>query len=152
MDPPEIRIDFFRGVQNSSLVGFNQLLVVAVTSWLLLGCYYDRADHLYGQGGTSDGGGVVLPCDTTLVVSFAGDLLPILDTHCNNCHSATAPDGGLDLTSHAGVSQSGNVGSLVSRLRLPMSDVGSMPRNGMPLPECNIVLFELWIAQGAPNN
>jgi len=56
------------------------------------------------------------------------------------------------LTSHEGVSQSGNVGSLVSRLRLPMSDLGSMPRNGVPLPECDIVLFELWIAQGAPNN
>lgn len=149
-----MRGDYFRGMQNSSLVGFNQLLVVAVTLWLLSGCYYDRADHLYGQGGASDGGGGggVMPCDTTLVVSFAGNLLPILDTHCNNCHSATAPDGGLDLTSHEGVSQSGNVGSLVSRLRLPMSDLGSMPQNGVPLPECDIVLFELWIAQGAPNN
>ena len=139
-------------MQNSSLVGFNQLLVVAVTLWLLSGCYYDRADHYYGQGGASDGGGGVMPCDSTLVVCCAGNLWPILDTHCNNCHSATAPDGGLDLTSHEGVSQSGNVGSLVSRLRLPMSDLGSMPRNGVPLPECDIVLFELWIAQGAPNN
>lgn len=148
-----MRGDDFRDMKNSSSrIGFNQLFLVAVTLWFLSGCYYDRADHLYGQGGTSGGGGAVMPCDTTVVVSFAGDLLPILDSHCNNCHSAAAPDGGLDLTSHASVSQSGNAGSLVSRLRLPMSDVGSMPRNGAPLPECDIVLFELWIAQGAPNN
>lgn len=96
--------------------------------------------------------GPVGPCDTAMVVSFTGDLTPILAASCTPCHSGGSPEGGLDLTLHSSVAQSGTDGNLVERMRLPMTDVGFMPRNGAPLPECDIVLFESWIAQGALDN
>ena len=37
------------------------------------------------------------PCEITTAISYAGDILPILDTHCNGCHSGGAPSAGLDL-------------------------------------------------------
>ena len=33
--------------------------------------------------------GLLNPCVELEVVSFAGDVLPLLDTHCNACHSAS---------------------------------------------------------------
>ena len=54
-----------------------------------------------------------LPCDDVGIVSFAGDLLPLLDVHCTGCHSGGAPSAGLDLSSHDRVAESTLEGSLL---------------------------------------
>ena len=92
------------------------------------------------------------PCETTTAVSFAGDILPLLDSHCNGCHSGGAPSAGLDLTAHSTVAQSALTGILLERLRLPATNIRMMPLGGQPLPECDIVLFESWASAGAPQN
>lgn len=91
-------------------------------------------------------------CDIQTPVSFAGDILPLLDVHCNGCHAGGSPSGGLNLTAHEGAAESSLEGSLIERLRLPADNIKMMPLNGTPLPECDIVLFESWVADGAPNN
>lgn len=92
------------------------------------------------------------PCNVSTTVSFAGDILPVLDAHCIGCHSGGAPSAGLDLSSHPAVAQSTLEGSLLERLRLPASNIRMMPLGGEPLPECDIALFESWDSAGAPDN
>ena len=36
---------------------------------------------------------------------------------------------------------------LIERLRLPADNIKMMPLNGTPLPECDIFLFESWVAK-----
>ena len=110
-------------------------------AWGLGGCYYDVRDELYGPA---------VDCDTT-VVSYSGDLVPLLELKCNSegCHG-----GGVspDLTTHASVAQSSTEGSLLERIRKPESDPRFMPKGDTPLEECDVQLFERWVADGAPNN
>jgi len=110
--------------------------------WGVSGCYYDVRDELYGSA---------VDCDTTTVVSFSGDLVPLLDLNCNSsaCHGGGASP---DLTTHAGVAQSSTEGSLLERIRKMPGDPALMPKNGNPLPECDLRLFERWVEDGAPNN
>lgn len=91
------------------------------------------------------------PCAALEVVSFAGDILPLLDNHCNACHSASGGSG-LNLTDYDDVAESALEGSLIERLKLPESNIQLMPQGGPPLPECDIALFEAWADNGAPNN
>ena len=93
-----------------------------------------------------------LPCGNISGVSFAGDVLPLLDLHCNGCHSGGSPSAGLNLENHASVAQSVLEGSLLERLNLPQTDIQMMPQFGNPLPECDIALFEVWASEEAPNN
>ena len=93
-----------------------------------------------------------LPCGDIADVSFAGDVLPLLDVHCNGCHSGGSPSAGLNLENHASVAQSVLEGSLLERLNLPQTNIRMMPLNGNPLPACDIALFEVWASEGAPNN
>lgn len=93
-----------------------------------------------------------LPCGDLSGVSFAGDVLPLLDVHCNGCHSGGSPSAGLNLENHASVAQSVLEGSLLERLNLPQTNIRMMPLNGNPLPACDIALFEVWALEGAPNN
>lgn len=111
-------------------------------TWAFAGCYYDVRDNLYGPA---------VDCDTLATVSFSGDIVPLLDLHCNSgsCHGGgTNPN----LTTHAGVAQSATEGSLLTRIRKPAEDPLVMPKNGTPLPECDLRLFEQWVAEGATNN
>lgn len=112
----------------------SKLAVVAV----LAGCTYET-------------GPLQSPCVELEVVSFAGDILPLLDTHCNACHSASGGSG-LNLTAYDDVAESALEGSLIGRLKLPESNIQLMPQGGPPLPECDIALFEAWANNGAPNN
>ena len=111
-------------------------------AWGLGGCYYDVRDELYGPA---------VDCDTTVAVSYSADLVPLLELNCNSgaCHGGGASP---DLTTHASVAQSSTEGSLLERIRKMPSDPALMPKNGNPLPECDLRLFERWVANGAPNN
>ena len=110
-------------------------------TWGLGGCYYDVRDELYGPA---------VDCDSTVAVSYAADLVPLLEAQCIACHG----NGGSspDLSTHSGVAQSSTEGSLLERIRKPQSDPMLMPKNGPPLQECDLRLFERWVADGAPNN
>lgn len=117
-------------------------LALLVGTWSIGGCYYDVREELYGPA---------VDCDTTVAVSYSADLVPLLEMNCNSavCHGGvTSPD----LTTHAGVAQSSTEGSLLERIRKLPGDPGLMPKNGTPLPECDLRLFERWVADGAPNN
>lgn len=114
-------------------------LAVGIGIAVVDGCTYDVAPPS-------------LPCGDISGVSFAGDILPLLDAHCNGCHSGGSPSAGLNLENHTSVAQSVLEGSLLDRINLPQTNVRMMPLSGNPLPVCDIVLFEVWALEGAPNN
>ncbi len=117
-------------------------LALLAGTWGIGGCYYDVREELYGPP---------VDCDTTAAVSYSADLVPLLELNCNSgaCHGGGASP---DLTTHAGLAQSATEGSLLVRIRKSNGDPGLMPKNGNPLPECDLRLFERWVADGAPNN
>lgn len=89
-------------------------------------------------------------CDTT-AVTYSGSLLPLLNTTCVACHSGASPDGGVDLTTHANVVSAISYSNLMASIE-HVAGAQAMPPAGNALSACQVQLFELWIADGMPNN
>ena len=89
-------------------------------------------------------------CDT-LDITYSQQIFPLIQNKCLGCHSGNNPGGGLNFSAHAGIQGPALDGSLLGALR---HDPGytAMPLNGNRLSDCDIQLFEIWIAEGAPEN
>jgi hypothetical protein len=95
-------------------------------------------------------------------LSFAVDVLPILQANCVACHSAGNSSGGLDLSNFSALMAGGNSGAgvvpensaaslLVDRLTTDEVNI-RMPLFGSPLSQESISLIEEWIDDGALDN
>ena len=114
-----------------------------------LGCYNDKYDKLYVTPTT-------VVCDTT-AMSFANDILPILNTNCNiagGCHDAAGQStSGFNFTSYAGVQTESTTATMVNDINgTPGSRDHAMPLNLPKIAECDIDKITAWINQGAKNN
>ncbi len=83
-----------------------------------------------------------LNCDTT--ISFANQILPLVENNCISCHSAG--EAGYTLTNHSNISA--NAEDMLSSMK---GILKLMPQDGA-LPDSLIDQFECWINQGKPNN
>lgn len=83
--------------------------------------------------------------------SFSVNLFPIVQLHCQGCHSGSQPDGGISLTNYTQVKAVADNGLLMSALN---GTNGSplMPYNTLGLPDCYKSQFQTWVDAGAPNN
>lgn len=96
--------------------------------------------------------------DPTLI-SFSGEIAPILSARCGNCHGSDNPRGRLDLTSFATMKRGGQNGVLLvpkqaqrslMMLRLVTQDAQArMPKNGNALDRPELEKIYTWINQGA---
>ncbi len=111
-----------------------------IEKWILQGAMNNSCDN------SSTGN----ECDTS-IVSFAGDIMPILNTNCVTCHSGSNLNGGVNLSNHAGVSQVARSGKLSGVVGWKTGFI-MMPLGGNQLPECNVSTIDAWINQGAMNN
>ena len=124
---------------------------ILVTICALLGmcfvfsCSSDSEEDLYPESF----------CNTdTLTVSFATDIVPVLETSCYACHSlANGPNngGGIILEGHANVFIYADNGSLFGSINHD-ADYTAMPLGGAKLEACTIAKVEKWIADGALDN
>lgn len=90
------------------------------------------------------------PCDTANI-SYAQDIVPIISSRCQSCHSGPAASGGLDLTSFGilqTVALNGDLYSAVSQ----DGSVTPMPYLSNPIPQCEIDKIHAWVQAGAPQN
>ncbi len=105
---------------------------------------------------------IKISCEPPETVSFAQDIMPILNASCNlsGCHSGSSPEGNLDLSPVNAYLQltTGSAGYVdtvnpeFSVLTASMRSVSSpMPPSGN-LDDCSIELVMKWIEQKAPNN
>ncbi|RIK83388.1 MAG: hypothetical protein DCC67_05990 [Planctomycetota bacterium] len=95
-------------------------------------------------------------------VSYARDVLPILRANCQGCHQAARQEGGVDLTSQAGVlgeSESGlavvapgdvEASELLAQITPDGAGSALMPKDGPPLKPDEVETIRRWIAEGAP--
>jgi hypothetical protein len=91
--------------------------------------------------------------------SFAGDIAPIVQAKCMNCHSANNPRANLNLSNFAGWKQGGQSGpllqignparSLLIAKLTATNDQQRMPRNAAALSADEIRLIGKWIEMGA---
>lgn len=91
-------------------------------------------------------------------ISFANDILPILESRCINCHGGQRTSEGLDMKSYEALmagSQNGSVitpGDAASSSFITLSAEGKMPKRGPKLTPAEVQLLTDWVNTGAPNN
>jgi uncharacterized membrane protein len=91
-------------------------------------------------------------------VSFANDVLPIIQSRCINCHGGERTQEGLSLKSHAELmagSDNGTVvtpGDAANSLLVELVAAQKMPKRGPKLTPPQVQLITDWVNQGALNN
>lgn len=78
---------------------------------------------------------------TTSVVSFATQVMPILQSRCTPCHGSSSPAAGISITNY----------TTVSRLSNSQIDNSSM-YSKLGTTAAEITTIKAWIAAGRPNN
>lgn len=109
-------------------------------------CYYDNFAELnpgVGLGGCND---------TTGTITFASNVLPIMQQNCgtNNpaCHQNNSSTGFYELGTKAGVDVAIADGKFLASIK-HLSGASAMPKNGGKLDDCSIAVIEKWIATGS---
>jgi uncharacterized membrane protein len=91
-------------------------------------------------------------------VSFANDVMPIIQSRCIGCHGGDRTEEGLDMKTHAGIlvgSDNGPVitpGDAVNSLLVELVATQKMPKRGPKLTPPQVQLLTDWVNQGAPDN
>ena len=91
-------------------------------------------------------------------VSFASEILPIIQSRCINCHGGDRIEEGLSMNTHAEImagSENGAIlvpGDAASSLIVEMVASGDMPKRGPKLTPPQVELIADWINQGALDN
>ena len=132
----------------SIIKSLSKFCFLATFSLIFLGgCYYDNFNELHPNVST-------LPCDTTHVMSFANDIVPILNNSCgtnNSCHSSVNTSH-LNLSTYAGVDNVATNGQLVSCVTWD-GTIEAMPKgSSTPISVCDQTKIKKWVAAGALNN
>lgn len=83
-------------------------------------------------------------CDT-VDVSYANEILPMIDAYCISCHPTY-------LGSYENVSDSVTSSNIIVRIQLELDNDSLMPQGGPSLTDCQIDKFKSWVNQGAQNN
>ena len=109
-----------------------------IATWILQGAENLECD--------SNAGG----CDTNNI-SFSDFVKPLLETHCQGCHSGASPSGGIDLTTHSNIAVYANNGKLFGSID-HQSGFQAMPQGAAKLDDCTIDKIKSWIDAGALNN
>jgi hypothetical protein len=129
------------------------LLTGALSIAVLLnlgGCYYDNYEELHPELLLNTG-----QCDTSGVISYSANIVPILKSNCgsnNSCHNSTGAGGGVILDNYNDVKSSVNGGRLWSAIVWD-GNAAQMPKNSSAqIKACYMAQIYKWINSGAPNN
>jgi hypothetical protein len=88
-------------------------------------------------------------------VSFAADVLPLLESRCARCHGSGRADAGLNVTDYASLMAGSRDGAVVvpgdsaASLLVEVIVSGEMPRRGPPLLPAEIEIVKAWVDAGA---
>jgi hypothetical protein len=101
---------------------------------------------------------VTEPAAQGAMVSFANDILPIIESRCINCHGGQRTEKGLDMKSFDSLmtgSENGPVvtpGDAAHSKFVELVANQKMPKRGPKLTPPQVQLFTDWVNQGALNN
>lgn len=91
-------------------------------------------------------------------VSFANDVLPILESRCIKCHGGDKIEEGLLMRTYEEImagSDNGPIvvpGDVANSLMVELVTANEMPKRGPKLTPPQIQIITEWVAAGAPNN
>ena len=91
-------------------------------------------------------------------VSFANDILPIIQSRCINCHGGDRTEEDLSLKTHADILTGSKDGAVVSpgdaanSLLVELVTTQKMPKRGPKLTPAQVQLITDWVNQGALDN
>jgi len=121
-------------------------LLIPIAALILSACYYENQETLHGNPNPS--------CDT-VAVKYSIHILPILQTYCYVCHSATivaeGGGGGYNFENFITLQTLALNGHLFGAVN-HSPGFSPMPKYGNKLSDCNISTFRIWINNGALNN
>ncbi len=107
-------------------------------------CYYDNETELYQYAD-------LVPCDATSI-SYAAQVVAILNTNCNTCHSQDNPLGGnIFLANYTQVKAAVDDGSLYGSIT-HQATYSPMPNAAQKIADCDISQIKAWIDAGALDN
>jgi mono/diheme cytochrome c family protein len=98
------------------------------------------------------------PAAQGATVSFAHDVLPILESRCGNCHGGERTEKGLNLKTYTDMMQGSENGPVVTAGNAADSKLielilnQKMPKRGPKLTPPQVELITNWVNQGALNN
>lgn len=101
---------------------------------------------------------VPVPVTSADEVSFARDVLPILQNKCINCHGGQRTAEGLDMKTYDALMAGSENGSVITpgdstrSSFITLSAEGKMPKRGPKLTAEELRLLTDWVNAGAPNN
>ena len=106
----------------------------SVISLLLFSCTREKVTPIDQQ------------CNST--ISFANEVLPIMEANCVSCHQPGNASGGYDLSSYNAIAANANaiVGSMKA------NGYQLMPLGGPALADSTIQKITCWISQGKQDN
>ncbi|MBA3648971.1 MAG: hypothetical protein H0W62_10550 [Chitinophagales bacterium] len=124
--------------------------VSVITSFFIIdGCSFEKAE-------------VAVPGDTCLLagdtVSYKNDIVPILETYCNNpdygsCHQSIDNNGsGFDYTIYSGIKIEVDNNQLRSRVIEQKNMPPSNSAGPQSLTACDLKKIDAWINLGGPEN
>jgi hypothetical protein len=116
---------------------FNQTQIALVYKWIQQGAKNNACTNTTSSA-----------CVTTNM-SFVNNVLSIFTINCNGCHNATAPAGGINLTTFAGTKAAS--ARLVGSISHTTGYV-PMPSSTTKLSACDINKIASWVSQGTLNN
>jgi hypothetical protein len=118
------------------------IIFIIILSILGVSCFYDTEESLYPDLGS---------CDTTNV-TYSGSIVPLLDNDCLSCHAAVVAaekGGSINLEGYQNVY---DVKEYILGSIRHESTSKPMPKDAAKLKDCLIQQFEIWVADGAPDN
>ena len=85
-------------------------------------------------------------------VSFSGDVFPILESRCVQCHGPSRTSGGVKVDSYDTVMTVVTPGDAAASLLVEVVVTGDMPRRGPKLLPSEVEIISAWVNAGAPDN
>ena len=117
-----------------------KFLFAFFVSVMAASCYYDTEEELYNCAADAAS------------VKYATTVSNILTSYgCTGCHSGSAPSGGYNFTTYAGVKASVDAGRLYGSIN-HSPGFSPMPQGGGKMSACDVKKVKAWIDAGAPNN
>lgn len=115
--------------------GWLIISIITVIPILIAGCYYDKAEQLYGSS----------EIDCSIVPATYTRVQAIMASKCNTCHSARNAAGGTILETYE------QVKAKADRINQRAIIDKTMPPTA-PLSSEEIAILQCWISSGTPNN
>ena len=107
---------------------------------LLMGCYYDNEEAIYGTE--------TCPDETP---TYSERVSVIIEVNCLICHNASVASGGIVLATYQDVKRQIDNGNLIGAIT-HNNGFSPMPKNAPKLRTCDILAIQTWANNQALNN